>query len=648
MRAGFDVLLTSVGADFRLFCPQTPKGGVPLVTFASDPQAGLAVVLLGQLFYRQGLLTSLEKPLREEISDAELALAVFRRFGQAGLRWLEGDFCVVVFDREKQRLLALRDPFGSWPLYWTQGDKGVRMGTSLLDLARACDGGTVDRDFLGWFLMNPFAAVEPDAEQTAFRGIFRVRPGVLSAISLDGHARPVFEWEWSGADPALARVPAEAAGEEFLRLFRAAVRERIARGRAAAHLSGGMDSSSVVCVARELLNSGHCPAPLTTLSLVYDLPSLAPERAYIQEVVDGGGPIDPVYLAGETALDFDWFDKPPPQHDEPYAGLFRLPMERLLVRGAHQVGADRILTGAGADELLEGNRLYIADLVCELRLFAAAREARRWARAQNRSPLTVLFEYGLAPAVPSWLRGGLRTALRGGYGTWPNLSLFAIPPWVKRDFAREYYLWHKARTLARQAQGVPLEEAAQRFALRCSVGDWAGQVLAGPLGLHTTHPFLDPRLIRFCLRLPVATREVPGVKKPLLQTALRGILPESICSRRRKRGFNDVFWCGLNRYLPALEEMVRQSSLADLELFDTDRLITAMRQHALGIGEVMAGGRINSSLALVAWYDQARKALRDTGDVPTTCYHVHAAECITTEVRHDCFPVDTDSLRRSA
>ena len=97
---------------------------------------------------------------------------------------------------------------------------------------------------------------------------------------------------------------------------------------------------------------------------------------------------------------------------------------------------------------------------------------------------------------------------------------------------------------------------------------------------------------------------------------MNGVLPDPIASRRVKQGFNDVYWGGLARSLPKLEEMVRGSHIRDLGLFDEGSLIRAMRQHAVGIGDVMAGDRINSSLALIAWYDRVNEDLRGSEDEP--------------------------------
>ncbi|MDJ0717342.1 MAG: asparagine synthase-related protein [Prochloraceae cyanobacterium] len=110
----------------------------------------------------------------------------------------------------------------------------------------------------------------------------------------------------------------------------------------------------------------------------------------------------------------------------------------------------------------------------------------------------------------------------------------------------------------------------------------------------------------FAIQLSRKLREIPGVPKPLLQEAMRGILPEPIRTRRFKANFNEVYWTGLSRNLPHLEAMVDPSLIDDLEIFNKKQLIEVMRQHAAGIGDVRSGSRIATSLALIAWFDRLR------------------------------------------
>ena len=612
MRTGFEVILGATGkAKFHLFSPkQYPKES--LVTFAQDSTTGIGAVLMGRLYYQDDLKAHFSQAFEQDFaSDTALALAIFQHYGAKGLEQLEGEFALVIFDPEKQCLFALRDPLGNYPLYWVDDRKTLRVSTSLRLLAQQIPQASINRDFLASFLMFPYAFVELTAKQTAFEGIQRLLPGTLLALHPDGHTTQIWCWDWLKQIQPRENITPQAAGSQFIHLFRQAIAERIQFGKIASHLSGGMDSSSVVCLARDLLAQRR----LVTLSLVYQMRSLAGETDYIQMVLDQGGAIDPYYLDGDAAVDFQWFTDKIPDHDEPYPGLFHLAMEKVLVDLASQLGVTTILSGGGSELITEGNRYHLADLIRQGHPNAALKEARQWAKAKNQSLWSILYPWGIEPLLPPLLREGIPTFLRRGYGRWSKLGLFEIPPWVLPDFARDYAMWSKALATIDQVNQYPVEQSFNLLGLRTAAGNWASWHLAAPLGIRISQPFLDPRLITYCLSLPREIREIPGVPKPLLQVEMGGILPEPIRTRRFKGNFNQVYWKGLAQNLPHLEEMVNQSQIDKLGIFDKQQLIQVMRQHAIGIGDVRSGSRISSSLAAIAWFDQREKELRDSSQI---------------------------------
>ena len=206
--------------------------------------------------------------------------------------------------------------------------------------------------------------------------------------------------------------------------------------------------------------------------------------------------------------------------------------------------------------------------------------------------------------MPAHLRGGFAALARGGYGAWPKLGPHDIPPWVAPAFAREQEWAARARANIRESSRYPLERSFCAYWLRTSAGDWSSWYLGAPHGIRNTSPFLDPRVMTVCLGLPRQVKEVPGRSKPVLSDAMRGRLPDSIRLRRLKGHFNAVYWKGLARHLSRLEAMIRRSPINDMGILDTNRLIGCMRQHALGIGDAVAGGRINSTMSLIAWLEQ--------------------------------------------
>jgi asparagine synthase (glutamine-hydrolysing) len=564
-------------------------------SLARDAKTQTTAVVIGDLFYRDEFCSRLSIRLagRDRCSDAELVIEAYLRSGYDALEQLEGEFALILWDGTVRRLLALRDPTGSWPLYWSVRGAVVAVGTSAETLVDLLPGRSFDQDYLAEFLMWPNPHTELACERTAFADINRVRAGSVVEWAAGGSVCRRRYWDWQERIRSSPAITGEEAGQVVARLFAEAVRERLRGGPAAAHLSGGMDSSAVVCVARDLLADAGA-APLATLSLVYPCSGLAGEAPYIEMILKQRQGLVPRFVDGETVPDYEWFRLGLPRHDEPFAGLPGVGADRPLLEEARRSGATTVLTGFGSDELFASSPLTIADLLQQNRWLAAFREARRWARAENRGTWTFLRRYGLEQAWPwRW----------GDTGTWPRLGWYSVPPWVMPEFSRRYNMAERGRQHARRLSGAPLSDVVRRSALDASAGDWARWYLAEPLGLRLSHPFQDPRLKSFALGLPSQVTSVPGLRKPILQTATRGLLPEAIRNRRDKRGFDDVYGLGLVRNLGHLERMIQRSALRQLGLLDADKLIRVMRDAAMGVGDIRARERMDKTLALVAWFE---------------------------------------------
>lgn len=610
MQVGFEVVLEKgKKADFDLF--NTEKSlEKSLISFTKDNVTGDTLTLIGKLYYKNELKTRLPQKIREKYTtDADLALAIFQHYGYQGLTWLEGEFALVLFNAKEHYLLAMRDPIGSWPLYWACQNEIVRVSTSLRLLSQKLQHTVINCNFLAEFLIFPFPSLERSSEETAFEKISRILPGTFLVLYSNGRSILTKYWDWMESNQCLENIELEEASFQFLQLFRQAIKERVQCGQVASDLSGGMDSSSIVCLTRNMFSSKTIPYKLKTLSLVYQLPSLAGEKSFIKMVVDQDELIEPHYIDGDNALAFQWFTTQIPIHDEPYSGLFYFAMEKILIDKAIQLGVSTALSGIGAELLVEGNRFFLADLLHDSLWSECIKEARQLSNVQNVSLWSILFEFALKPFLPAILRGGIGKLFHQGYRHWTKLGDFDIPPWLISDFAQKYNLSGKAQETMRQISHYPVEKSFNQLQLQTSVGNWPSWYLGAPLGLRISHPFLDPRLISYCLNLPRKVKVIPGVKKPILQFAMRGILPEPIRTRRFQSSFNEVYWKGLSQNLPYLEKMVRHSQIDEFNIFDKQQLLEIMRQYAVGIGDAKIGVRINSSLALIFWFEQIKNEL---------------------------------------
>ena len=606
MTLDFTVRTTAGRADLCLPSPNQPGSGrSPLVTVARDDDFQSALVLMGRLHYCEGLAAWLPpRCVTGNGSDADLALGAYRHGGTRGLERLEGEFSLVVWDARKRELIGMRDPFGAWPLFWSTREAGCTMGTC----ARACHPGPASPrwniDYLAEYLARPYVTSELPSEQTVFQGVQRVMPGTIVRLKADGQLRWTRYWDWASRIECAQDMRLEDVAERFRHLLQQAVVERTRQGRIAAHLSGGMDSSSIAVLATRGLADSPEREHLLTISLTYQAAELAGERAYIQSVLDQEGAARGHFIHGDAAIGFDWFEHPVPHHEEPYSGLWELSTHRMLVDAAEQHGAETILTGLGADQIVACRPLHIADRLRRGRWISAYREACRWARAENRGVWSVLLRNGLVPLVPTVLDSSMVRLLPLGGGRLTPIDRFSPPPWLPNDFVRQHHVRERAYEAARRIYASPAQRSADLAMLELSVGDWVRRHLVTPHGMEITHPFRDPRLVGYALGIPAQVRTVPGQPKPVLQAAMRGLLPETVRTRQGKRGFDGPHARGLARNLPQIEDMVRRSRIRDLGMLVPDQVLPTLRRAAAGV-RTPAAEHLDRTLALVAWFDQA-------------------------------------------
>jgi asparagine synthase (glutamine-hydrolysing) len=610
MMTGFTVRYARSQAEFLLSPPDQPPAlrgegaRPPLVTVARDAESQTALALIGRLDYRDELTAVLpEGEWASDPNDARLALAVYRHADTKGLQRLEGEFALVIWDARQQRLIGMRDPFGAWPLFWCSNGSSIAMGTSLNALANGQGRPPVDLDYVAEFLSRPFVPSEVSCERTVVQGIQRVLPGTLVRLSADGRSECVRYWDWPSRIEQVRDTSLDEVTERFQELLRQAVRQRIRAGRIGAHLSGGMDSSSVAILARQWLADTPGCGPLVTMSLTYAAPELAGERSYIDLVLAQGGPIEPHFIQADPAVGFDWFAEAMPRHDEPYVGLWSLAANRLLVEAAEQRGVETILTGVGADEILSYRPLHIADLIRRGGWLRAYREASLWAAADGQGVWSVLHKCGLEPLRATRRVGSLWPLRRRPFGNGARPSRYTPPAWIAREFVRKQQLHDRYRQFACRLFANPAEHSETLTRVAMTSGDWARWYLHAPRSLEISHPFQDPRVVCYALGIPRNLRAAPGEPKPLLQAAMRGVLPEAIRTRKAKTGFNGPHSRGLAKNLPALEELVRHSRIRELGILDVDQLLPPLRNLAMGI-DTAQNEWFDRTLALIAWYGQ--------------------------------------------
>lgn len=208
-------------------------------------------------------LTSQFRSSRQSLcADIDIVATAYEEAGLQCLSRLIGDWAMSVWDPRDRSLILARDFAGVCPLYYSLDGDHISWSSVLEPLvALAGKSLELDREYVaGWLSMFPAA------NRTPYVGIQSVPPSSYVTIK-NGKSSTRSYWDFDATKRIHYRSDA-AYEEHFRAAFKTSVRRRLrSRAPILAELSGGIDSSSVVCVADELFLAGEADAPrLDTLS----------------------------------------------------------------------------------------------------------------------------------------------------------------------------------------------------------------------------------------------------------------------------------------------------------------------------------------------------------------------------------------------
>jgi asparagine synthase (glutamine-hydrolysing) len=507
-------------------------------------------------------------------SDLKHILSTWSGEAEAAVKFI-GDFAFVIYDERTRSIVGARDAFGVDTLYYRTFPDIVAFASRADLLATAHE---YDRQFLA-----EFVARADSGTRTPYNGVCAVPPAhVVRPIA----RRVVTQRYWSAASfTAPDPRPLPALVDEFRDHFATAVRTRLSpNARTWAQLSGGLDSSSVVSMAQTLASEGLVPSGLGgTVTLVDPHGTGGDERCYSDAVVSAYD------LRNEQVSGYGWWQSDgaePPRTDLPTPAYLMYARDRRMAEVVRAAGGEVLLSGYGADHYLGGSAVFLADWVVTGHIRAALQESMRWAVAGHVSFWTFAMHNIAMPLYPPVV---LRRLL-------PAVS---VPSWVPQRTVREFAL--AERTVTQQAYRG--RSGGKYIASVLRLLDAMPDVLA----LHAViqdiieerHPFLYRPLIEFALGLPAQLCAQPMARKWILREAMRGMLPETVCTRPGKGSIDGSLARTLSRKAGWMRALLDHSVLAEMGLVDHAAVVRAIEQGAGGADYQRAA--IVRTLALECW-----------------------------------------------
>jgi asparagine synthase (glutamine-hydrolysing) len=532
---------------------------------AVDPSGRLALAYNGELYNYVELRRELEALGRRfrTTGDTEVVLQAWAQWGPSCVDRFVGMWAFAVLDRELRTLVLCRDRFGIKPLFWTRLGGGLRFASEIKGLLAAVPVPEPDEATVAAFLLSG-----ADTQvRTFFRGIERIPPAHRMTIPLDDPGSAALERYWRLADdPGTARPDAaEAFRDLFADSVRLHTRSDVSVGTC---LSGGLDSSAIVCTAAALHRDGALPPNYRHHAFGYVPPDESfSERRWMELATSHAGlELTEVHPSPER---FDArLEDVVRQQDEPF-GSTSIAAQWFVFEAAREARMKVMLDGQGADEVLGGYHSYLATVaaghVAGGRRMAYARLALDHRRRLGAWPLPWSSTATLVPPALRTVRDRL-VALRrdghdGGAGPVPAIG-DVLAQRLHETAAPGEPIPSEMQALLRQQTTSGNLPALLRYEDRNSMAH----------SIEARVPFLDHRLVELAFSLPPEAKVRGADTKRLLRQAMKGILPEPIRLRRDKLGFR-ADPSAAARFAASRRAALRESrSGPEREWFDTARV----------------------------------------------------------------------------
>jgi len=579
----------SIGFGHRMLwaTPESLHEKLPLTNKTGD----LTITADARIDNRDELIPTLNlngRP-RETIADSEIILAAYEKWGEKCPEKLLGDFSFAIYDKRKQIVYCARDPIGIKPFYyyfeggkfrWSSEPKAIFEDNAIPkepNLPLIC-----------LYLLNRF----DEREETLYKDVYRL-PGSHYMVLQNGHLRKGQYWD---IDPnySIRYKTDEEYAEHFLSLFKDAVKVRLrSHGPVGALLSGGLDSSSIVCTAQLLYKENSIPNNgFETFSLIFDkFP--CDERSYITEVVNKWNVHANYFAHDEHLSDVDF------EQTKQYSDVGYFPTLLSFApafREARERGIKVMLDGVGGDDLLAVDFDHLTDLMFQGKIRKLMTQLRYDAVLFSYSPYSLFINYCLKPLIPQTIKVPLKQILKPFRGN-------GIPSWINTDYLKKFGLESRSSTKVHVKQ---FPTFAQRHIFRSLFYGWNATMALDSVERFTSHfgierrcPFLDRHMIEFLISVPEDQRWRGKWPKMVLRQAMIGILPDQVRVRKDKAEFSGVINLEFKkRQLNKVKNILETSKLVDFEIVRPTQL-----QQLLENYQKRADDGLRNHLENVVWIE---------------------------------------------
>lgn len=504
-----------------------------------EKDKGLAVTCDASIYNISELSNKIGKRYEKEknISNCQVILDSYKKWGKKCAKNIKGDYSFVIFDRRLGEAICARDVFGVKPFYYY-------LDNEYFIFCSECAGILQDKKVKSRIsekrVADMFGLFHDDVEESMFEYIKKLAPANIMKVGKKSCDKRRY---WRLKDKELQISSIEEYVHVFKKKFEEAVGSRVKNSsQLGAFLSGGLDSSSVVCTLAGQLSEGQ--RPLKTFSGVYNSVPKADESRYIEKVVNKVGSKSH-YIEADKISTLSWYHKYKKEaiDREPLFGANGRVNIHIHEMSSSK-GVDILFDGFDGDTTVSHGIGKINNLIINNKFIEAAKNIYRVSEMYGMSFPSMMYSYIESfklNNIPGYKR--IKALLKKAVG---GRGISQGRAWLNSDFASQVgWSERKRKHIDHKYHFVKSEKESHYNRLMSGVMVWSNEMrdAASQLaGVEVRMPFWDRELVELSYNIPSDLKLRNGWSRWILRSAMEEKIPKSVQWRRDKAnlgyGFN--------------------------------------------------------------------------------------------------------------
>jgi len=539
----------------------SPAGHQPM----SNADSSLWIVYNGEIYNYLELRAELEQSGYQfrTHTDTEVILNAYHKWGTDCLQRFNGMWAFALYDKQNQALFCARDRYGIKPFYYAYNKDSFCFGSEIKQLLACSLDNELNYPML-WRSMK-INALLAYGEETFFRNIKALRPGHFTLLK-DGKLVIKAYDIWHPESFEQSKLSFAEAVEQYRSIFLDSIKLQMRSDvEVGSCLSGGMDSSAIVCTAAKLTDK-----PFQTFSSYYAEDSALDERHWIKLATEHSQAIS--HLVSPTPdKTIDWFEKATWYNDLPVGAGFV--SQYAVMQLAKEKGIKVLLDGQGSDELTAGYNhafyRYFADLIRIGRLPEFCRQYYSYLKGKS---VTTLFSTMPKIKMSAFFSENLLYNIEFSFYRFEPFN-DSFHKYVSKQLSSRRQLLAEIKDLPTTRLSNFLYNMMHSTSIQTLLHYEDRMAMAH--SVESRVPFLDHRLVELAFSLPSSYKINPPIGKYVHREAMKGIIPPEIYNRKDKAIFSTPFYSSwlkgdLNDYVSDIftSQEFRQRSIYNLPIIN--------------------------------------------------------------------------------